>query len=122
MDLSFQPTVRGLTVLFRHRACGIPKQAALFMAFALGLLAQQPPPTLALSISVASAPAGGTTQIQIFSTTPELVTTGGFSIDLDPTVFGTVANAAVFSATGDAQGYVDVLGTGASGQQLVTNF
>src|SRR5580658_7502440 len=99
MNLSFQRIVRELPVPFGHSPRGFWKHVAMTFVFAGGLLAQSTPPALALNVSIASAPPGGTTQIRIFSNTPQLLTDGGFSITLDPTVFGAVTNAAVFSAS-----------------------
>ena len=110
-----------------HTVRGIWGQVAGLLVLAVKVSAQSAAPSLALSISVAGAPPGGTTQIRIFASTPQLVTNGGFSMNLDPAVFGSVTNAAVFSATGDAVGYASLSagqgsGQGASGSQLNASF
>lgn len=66
----------------------------------------------ALTLRVANtiAPPGGWAQIQVFAAGPALIRSGGLSMDLDPTVFGDIAQAAVFSATGDALGFANVSG------------
>jgi hypothetical protein len=64
-----------------------------------------------LRISNESAPAGGFVQIKIFATHPALIASGQITLDLDPSVFGGVAGAAVFSPHGDAVASVDVTGS-----------
>ncbi|MFN7992130.1 MAG: hypothetical protein U0Q18_00920 [Bryobacteraceae bacterium] len=85
--------------------CGI-----LTLAFQSVLPAQVPSKPLNVRIAVATAPPGGTTQIQVFAAAPARVAVGSISMDLDPTVFGDVAQVAVLSAEGDASGYAHVDG------------
>jgi hypothetical protein len=93
-----QSRMTKLGVLFSHTGCGTFRLAGFLIVLVASLSAGPPPATLTLAISVASAPPGGTTQVQIFASTPQLITDGGFSIDFDASVFGAVANAAVFSS------------------------
>jgi hypothetical protein len=71
---------------------------------------------LTLQVSSETAPAGGWAQIKVFASQPTLIASGAFSIDLDPTVFGDIAQLAVFSATGDAIGFANVNGRHADAQ------
>jgi len=59
---------------------------------------------LQLQISSETAPPGGWAQIKVYATKPSLIGAGSVSIQLDPTVFGSPTDAAVFSANGDAVG------------------
>ena len=68
-------------------------------------------PTLSLVVSSETAPSGAWAQIKVSLAAPQQVTGGYLSINFDPQVFGSVGNIAVFSATGDAQGFADVSGT-----------
>lgn len=65
-------------------------------------------PSLALTVSTEQAPAGGWAQFKVTAVTPDLVSSGSISMDFDPSVFGNIAEVAVFSATGDATGYANV--------------
>jgi len=51
---------------------------------------------------------GGWAQIKVWASAPTLIASGGLSIDFDPSIFGPVAQLAVFSATGDQIGYANV--------------
>ncbi|HJT89812.1 MAG TPA: hypothetical protein VJ732_18205, partial [Bryobacteraceae bacterium] len=95
---------RGLReVALRYTFCGI-----------LGFLMLSPEAAgqsaLTLQIAATTAPAGGWAQIQVFAATPALIRRAGLSMDLDPTVFGDIAQVAVFSATGDVMGFANVNG------------
>src|SRR5579862_2172882 len=68
----------------------------------LPLWGQTPAKPLTLQISTESGPPGGWAQIKVFAAAPALVSNGRISMDLDPTVFGDIAQVAVFSSTGDA--------------------
>lgn len=65
-------------------------------------------PSLLLRVSSEAAQAGGSVQFKIFADAPVLIASGALSMDFDPTVFGSIGNIAVFSATGDAMGYANV--------------
>ena len=91
----------------RYGACVIP------VLLACPLFANN----LSLQISSETAPAGGWAQIKIYSATPQLVTAGRVLMKFDPTVFGSVAGVAVFSAQGDAVGVATV-----NGQSLDVTF
>lgn len=94
----------------QRRYCGITGRAAVLLA-ALSSWTFAATPTLSLAISGETAPAGAWTQIKVSLTAPQQVTAGYLSMDFDPTVFGSVGNVAVFSATGDASGFAHVTGT-----------
>ena len=92
------------------------KPVADFLKFALGvplvattLVANA---SLVLQVSDATAPPGGWVQLKIFSATPQLIAAGAIEVDLDPTVFGPVADVAAFSANGDAYGFASLLTAG----------
>lgn len=63
-----------------------------------------------LLISSSTAPAGSVAQIQVYLAAPQSLVQGELTVDLDPAVFGPVAAASVFSATGDAMGYASLDG------------
>lgn len=65
---------------------------------------------LTLQISNEAAPPGGSAQIKVWASAPTLIASGALSIDFDPSIFGPVAQLAVFSATGDQVGYANVNG------------
>ncbi len=95
----------------RPRRWGTSGRAALLLLLADALVAAATAnPTLTLAVSNESAPAGGWAQIKVFLAAPQQITAGGLSMDFDPSVFGDIANVAVFSATGDAAGYAHVNG------------
>jgi hypothetical protein len=83
---------------------GSGKFVVLILFFAASVCPANTP--LTLEVSNATAPPGGWVQIKVFSATPQLISTGGIALNLDPTVFGPVADVAVFSADGDAYGFV----------------
>ena len=66
--------------------------------------------TLMARIANSTVPAGGTAQIQIFLAAPATIVTGEIVMDLDPTVFGGILSADVFSATGDQVGSATIQG------------
>jgi len=66
-------------------------------------------PTLQLRVSSEQVPAGGMAQVKVFLATPAAIASGNFAFQLDQNVFGDVAAATVFSATGDAYGGVGTL-------------
>jgi uncharacterized protein (TIGR03437 family) len=83
----------------------------IVVPFFLGAYAGEPEnPVLTLVTSGETAPAGGWTQIKVYASPPRQVTAGSLSMDFDPSVFGSIANVAVFSSTGDAAGYAHVSG------------
>jgi len=102
----------------RHSTGVILPRMALALLFPFGALAASAAsPSLALRVSTETAPAGGWAQIKVTAATPELVAAGAISMDLDPAVFGNIAQVAVFSATGDAIGSANV-----SGQHVDAHF
>src|SRR5579863_5954487 len=66
--------------------------------------------SLALQVSNETAPPGGYAQIKISASAPALIASGRIVVNFDPAVFGPIANVAVFSATGDADGVAEVVG------------
>lgn len=76
----------------------------------LPLSGQTPAKPLTLQISTETGPLGGWAQIKVFAAAPALVSSGRISLDLDPAVFGNIAQVAVFSSTGDASGFASVAG------------
>ncbi len=69
----------------------------------------QPLPTLQLRVSSEQVTSGGMAQVKVFLATPAAIASGNFAFQLDQNVFGDVAAATVFSATGDAYGGVGTL-------------
>ncbi|MBV9400856.1 MAG: hypothetical protein JO062_22955 [Bryobacterales bacterium] len=65
---------------------------------------------LVLQISSETAPPGGWAQIKITAGAPTLIAGGDLTLDFDSSIFGPIANLAVFSATGDQIGYANVKG------------
>jgi len=63
---------------------------------------------LALVVSSETAPAGGWVQFKVFASVPSQIASGAIAMNFDSTVFGPFTNVTVFSATGDAAGYVTV--------------
>ncbi len=72
--------------------------------------AQTAPAALNLRVSSEVAPAGSSVQFKLRCDSPALISSGAFTIDLDPTVFGEISDVTVFGATGDAFGYARVAG------------
>src|SRR3989442_924644 len=68
------------------------------------LAADESDSTLRLLVSSEQAPPGAVTQIKVLCDRPRVIATGGFELELDPAMFGSVAAVSVFSATGDAVG------------------
>jgi len=101
---------RFLSVLGRHELCGIVLRWALPIVFAASAAGASPSVTLMASIANSTVPAGGTAQIQIFLAAPATIVTGEIVMDLDPTVFGGILSADVFSATGDQVGSAAIQG------------
>ncbi len=60
--------------------------------------------TLNLRISNETAPPGGWVQLKVTLERPQPIATGSIGLQLDPTVFGPITDAAVFSVNGDAFG------------------
>src|SRR5579862_608817 len=87
-------------------ACVILAQMALVAIAAT----QASAANLTLQVSSKTAPPGGWTQITISAATPALIASGRIVVNFDPTVFGPIANVAVFSAAGDAEGVAVVAG------------
>src|SRR5258708_22122423 len=69
----------------------------------------QPVPTLQLRVSSEQVTPGGMAQVKVFLATPAAIASGNLAFQLDQNVFGDVAAATVFSATGDAYGGVGTL-------------
>ncbi len=65
---------------------------------------------LALQVSNELAPVGGWAQVKISAAAPALIASGRIVVNFDPSVFGPIANVAVFSAAGDAVGVAVVVG------------
>jgi hypothetical protein len=61
-------------------------------------------------VSNETVPPGGTVQLKFLLSKPALITAGGLSIDLDPTMFAFVTTATAFSANGDAYGFAQITG------------
>src|SRR5579871_798712 len=74
---------------------------------AMSVSAQTP---ITLQVSSETAPAGGWAQFKIYAAQPVHAGSGILSMDFDPTVFGDIAQVAVFGANGDALGYAQVNG------------
>jgi hypothetical protein len=72
--------------------------------------AQTTPVLLNLRVSSEVAPAGSSVQFKLRCDSPALISSGAFTIDLDPTVFGEISDVTVFGAAGDALGYARVAG------------
>ena len=85
-----------LFVSFRHSL------SALCLCLAQPLFAQAASLALAIQVSNETAPSGGWVQVKISLTAPALVAGGRIVINFDPSIFGNIASAAVFSAQGDA--------------------
>ncbi len=90
----------------RVSRCVVPIQLVLAALLAGPLSAAD----LTLQISTETAPAGGWAQIKVWSTTPQLVSSGRIVMQFDPAVFGTISGVAVFSPQGDAVGIATVNG------------
>ena len=90
----------------RVSRCVVPIQLVLFALLAGPL----PAANLTLQISSETAPPGGWAQIKVWSTTPQLVSSGRLVMQFDPAVFGPISSVAVFSAQGDAVGIAAVDG------------
>jgi uncharacterized protein (TIGR03437 family) len=73
--------------------------------------------SLALVVSTETAPAGGSVQFKVFASTPSQIASGTIAMSFDTAVLGAFTNVTVFSATGDAAGYVNV-----DGNQLTAIF
>ena len=97
----------------RRGSCVIPVQLVLTALLASHASAAN----LTLRVSNEIAPSGGWAQIKISAAAPAMIANGRILMSFDPAVFGGVANVAVFSAAGDAEG-VAVL----NGQSLDVNF
>src|ERR1035437_8944475 len=95
-----------------------PFQIWLSYAVACGILtlpcfrasAQTAPAPLNLRVPREVAPAGTSVQFKLRSDSPALISSGAFTIDLDPAVFGEISDVTVFGAAGDALGYARVAG------------
>jgi uncharacterized protein (TIGR03437 family) len=72
--------------------------------------AQTAPAALNLRVSSEVAPAGSSVQFKLRADSPALISSGAFTIDLDPAVFGEISDVTVFGASGDALGYARVAG------------
>lgn len=70
--------------------------------------AQSSSSTLAVRVPNLTVPAGGVAQIQVFAGSPVTLVSGELVLDLDPTVFGAITAADVFSATGDQVGAANI--------------
>jgi uncharacterized protein (TIGR03437 family) len=92
-------------VLARLGRCGFLIRLGLCVPF-LALGAANVP--LTLQISNELAPPGGTVQFKVSASVPALIAAGNLSMDFDASIFGPVAQLAVFSATGDQIGYANV--------------
>ena len=90
----------------RVSRCVVPIQLVLFALLAGPL----PAANLTLQISSETAPPGGWAQIKVWSTTPQLVSSGRLVMQFDPAVFGPISRVAVFSPQGDAMGIASVNG------------
>ena len=100
---SFRRRAPAVRVRGRRNSCGF----LLLLCFFLPALAASAAP-LTLQISNETASPGGWAQIKVWASAPTLIASGGLSIDFDPSIFGPVAQLAVFSATGDQIGYANV--------------
>lgn len=80
------------------------------MIFATAAVWASSPVSLAVRVASATVPAGGTAQIQIFLAAPTTIVCGEIVMDLDPTVFGSILSADVFSLTGDQVGSASIQG------------
>ncbi len=67
-------------------------------------------PALTAFLANTTTPPGGTTQLQLFLSTPQTLASGGASIDLDPAIFNNILAADVYSATGDQIGIANIQG------------
>ena len=91
------------------------RRFALLIFFAGVLFATE---TLHLRISSETVPTGGLAQIKLFVTAPQPIASGRIAFQRDPTVFGAVSDATVFSAMGDAYGNWFAYPGGALGTEL----
>ncbi len=96
----------GVSVAFRHMRCVIAIQiaAVLFLA----AIAEGFPRSVQVSVGNETVPPGGTVQLKFFLAKPAFIGSGELSMDLDPSVFGSVASVAVFGANGDAAGVAQI--------------
>lgn len=100
----FMVTPLNLFVAFGHT----PRIILSTCILAGALFAADVPATL--QVSSTTVPPGGTAQIRILLATPQPISNGAFSIDLDPAFFGDIADVQVFSAAGDATGTAAING------------
>ncbi len=88
----------------------VPRLVLCGLCMAKAAAGQGSAPTLALKVASELGPPGGWAQIKVFASSPALIASGQVSMDLDPTVFGPIAQIAVFSATRDQIGFANVSG------------
>ena len=98
-----------------RRVTGMTLVAILLLASAFPLpgssdstAAKVPQSALALQISAANVPPGAMAQIRLSLAVPHQIASGSLVLDLDPSVFGSVAAIDVFSATGDQMGTANI--------------
>jgi uncharacterized protein (TIGR03437 family) len=67
-------------------------------------------PSLAVTVSQETAPPGGTVQIKLYTSKPQVVATGEISLTLDPNFFGSPTGMSALSADGGGSGYASLSG------------
>ena len=92
------------------RCGGGIQMLALVITLAVPTQAADAPAGLPAIFRNVSAPAGGTAQLQLFLTNPATLISGSAILDLDPTVFGDILAADVYSADGDQVGTATIQG------------
>jgi hypothetical protein len=63
---------------------------------------------LAVTVSQETAPPGGTVQIKLYTSKPQVVATGEISLALDPNFFGSPSGMTALSADGGGSGYASL--------------
>lgn len=108
--LHLSDTLHRNNVPKRRTLCGIVPHIIWLVLFASGIVRGASTPVLTAQVSNMTVPAGGTAQIRVLLTTPQSLLSGEVVMDLDPTIFGDIIAADVFSATGDQTGTANIQG------------
>jgi hypothetical protein len=103
-------TLADVSVAFRHGLCVIVLQAAAVIFLAAAVEGFPRSTLLQVIVGNETVPPGGTVQLKFFLVKPAQIAGGELAMDLDPSMFSSVASVSAFGANGDTAGVAQVQG------------
>jgi uncharacterized protein (TIGR03437 family) len=88
--------------------CVIVRHSRVLLLLWFGCCSAASNSSLAVTVSHETAPPGGTFQIKLYTSKPQVVAAGEISLTLDPSLFGSPSGMTALSADGGGSGYASI--------------